>query len=106
MKVKYGVWGAHFRSGRGDDRRLQLGRLDDPGHLRGDDRRGSVDDPGGDLRRSVCRARIDKQRLKELQAINSWERAAYIEKGGWDRMPGEEKASDTVSGHAPTGLRY
>jgi hypothetical protein len=60
-------------------------------------------------RAAICVAQFakapnDKQRLKELQAINTWERAAYIEKGGWDRMPGEEKASDTVSRACADGL--
>jgi len=46
----------------------------------------------------------DQKRLKELQAINSWERATFIEKGGWDKMPGEEKASDTVARPCAEGL--
>jgi len=51
-----------------------------------------------------AKAPNDQQRLKELKAINAWERSAYIEKGGWDRMPGEEKASDTVSRPCADGL--
>jgi hypothetical protein len=43
-------------------------------------------------------------RLKELRDTSSWERAAYIEKGGWDRMPGEDKASYTVSRACADGL--
>jgi hypothetical protein len=57
---------------------------------------------------AICVAQFtkasDQKRLKELKAINAWERAAFIEKGGWDRMPGEEKASDTVSGPCANGL--
>jgi hypothetical protein len=60
-------------------------------------------------RAAICIAQFtkaphDQQRLKELKAINSWERAAFVEKGGWDRMPGEEKASDTVSRACADGL--
>lgn len=60
-------------------------------------------------RAAICVAQFSKppndaQRLKELKAINSWERSAYIEKGGWDRMPGEEKASETVSRACADGL--
>ena len=51
-----------------------------------------------------AKAPNDERRLKELKAINTWERAAYIEKGGWDRMPGEEKASDTVARPCADGL--
>jgi hypothetical protein len=57
---------------------------------------------------AICVAQFGKapsaQRLKELKAINSWERAAYIEKGGWDKMPGEDKASDTVARPCADGL--
>ena len=53
-------------------------------------------------RAAICVAQFskapnDQQRLRELKAVNSWERAAVIEKGGWDKMPGEEKAGDTVA---------
>jgi hypothetical protein len=39
-----------------------------------------------------------------LKAINTWERAAYIEKGGWDKMPGEQSANSTVSRACADGL--
>ena len=60
-------------------------------------------------RAAICVAQFskapnDQQRLKQLKAINSWERAAFIEKGGWDRMPGEEKAGDTVARACAEGL--
>ncbi|MGH2405739.1 MAG: GlsB/YeaQ/YmgE family stress response membrane protein [bacterium] len=60
-------------------------------------------------RAAICVAQFMKDpnhqaRLKELKDTNSWERAALIEKGGWDRMPGEEKASYTVSRACADGL--
>lgn len=60
-------------------------------------------------RAAVCVAQFMKDpnhqaRLKELRDTSSWERAAYIEKGGWDRMPGEDKASYTVSRACADGL--
>jgi uncharacterized membrane protein YeaQ/YmgE (transglycosylase-associated protein family) len=60
-------------------------------------------------RAAICVAQFMKDpnhqaRLKELKDINSWERAALIEKGGWDRMPGEAKASYTVSRACADGL--
>ena len=42
--------------------------------------------------------------LKALKDTSSWERAALIEKGGWDKMPGEAKASYTVSRACADGL--
>lgn len=58
---------------------------------------------------AICVAQFTKapkypERLKELKATNSWERAAVIEKGGWDRMPGEEKAGSTVGRACAEGL--
>ena len=38
-----------------------------------------------------------QERIKELKALNFIQRDGYIEKGGWDKMPGEEKASDAVN---------
>jgi hypothetical protein len=53
-------------------------------------------------RAAICVAQFTKapneqKRLKELKAVSSWERGDFIEKGGWDGMPGEEKASATVA---------
>lgn len=60
-------------------------------------------------RAAICvaqfaRAPNEKKRLQELKAVNTWERAAYIEKGGWDKMPGEQKAIDTVARACADGL--
>jgi uncharacterized membrane protein YeaQ/YmgE (transglycosylase-associated protein family) len=60
-------------------------------------------------RAAICVAQFMKDpnhqaRLKELKDTGSWDRAAYIEKGGWDRMPGEDKAVYTVSRACADGL--
>src|SRR4030067_3395957 len=52
-------------------------------------------------RAAICVAQFMKQpnaqeKLKELKEISSGERDTFIEKGGWDRMPGGEKANYTV----------
>ncbi len=47
-----------------------------------------------------------KEKLKELKALNSYDRSAFIEKGGWDKMPGEKTASDTVSRACADGLEF
>ena len=46
---------------------------------------------------AICVAQFIKQpdheaKLKELEAIGSWQRAEVIEKGGWDKMPGNARA--------------
>jgi hypothetical protein len=33
-----------------------------------------------------------EEKLKALTEVDSWQRAEVIEKGGWDKMPGQEKA--------------
>jgi hypothetical protein len=45
-----------------------------------------------------------KEKLKELKTVSSYERSTFIEKGGWDKMPGEQKANDTVSRACADGL--
>ena len=60
-------------------------------------------------RAAICVAQFMSQpnqqaRLKALKETSSWERAAVIEKGGWDRMPGEKEANATVSRACADGL--
>jgi len=45
-----------------------------------------------------------KEKLKELGELNSWKRAEFIEKGGWDKMPGQEKAGYLVARACADGL--
>jgi hypothetical protein len=42
--------------------------------------------------------------LKELGELSSYQRADFIEKGGWDKMPGQEKADYGVSRACADGL--
>jgi hypothetical protein len=58
---------------------------------------------------AICVAQFMKQpaheeNLKELGEIDSWKRAEFIEKGGWDKMPGQEKADYGVSRACSDGL--
>jgi hypothetical protein len=45
-----------------------------------------------------------KAKIKELQKAESYQRSEVIEKGGWDRMPGQEKADWGVAGACVAGL--
>jgi hypothetical protein len=52
-----------------------------------------------DSQAAICVAQFMKQpnhekKLKELRELDSWKRAEFVEKGGWDKMPGQEKAED------------
>ena len=58
---------------------------------------------------AICVAQFTKQpnqeeKLKELEKVSSWERAKFIEKGGWDKMPGQEKAGYLVARACSDGL--
>jgi hypothetical protein len=60
-------------------------------------------------RAAICVAQFMKQpnhqeQLKELEKISRWTRAEFIEKGGWDKMPGEEEAGFAVARACADGL--
>ena len=58
---------------------------------------------------AICVAQFMKEpnheeNLKELGKIDTWKRAEFIEKGGWDKMPGQEKVDYAVSRACADGL--
>jgi hypothetical protein len=58
---------------------------------------------------AICVAQFMKQpnhaeKLKEFEKVSSWERAKFIEKGGWDKMPGQENADYAVARACTDGL--
>jgi len=58
---------------------------------------------------AICVAQFMKQpnheaKLKELADLSTWKRSDFIEKEGWDKMPGQEKADYSVSRACADGL--
>jgi hypothetical protein len=58
---------------------------------------------------AICVAQFMKQpnheeKLKELGKLDSWTRGEFIEKGGWDKMPGQEKADSSIAQACAKGL--
>jgi len=58
---------------------------------------------------AICVAQFVKQpnheeKLIEIGKVNSWERDTFIGEGGWDKMPGQEKADYGVSDACATGI--
>lgn len=58
---------------------------------------------------AICVAQFVKQpnydkKLKEFAEVNSWTRGEYVEKGGWDKMPGQEKADSEVARACGEGI--
>ena len=45
-----------------------------------------------------------KMKIKEFQGTETYQRSDLIEKGGWDKMPGQEKAAWGVSSACVAGL--
>jgi hypothetical protein len=104
VKVKYGVWGLIIGSAGAMIIGFNWGGWTTKGTSQEMSEAALLT-----TRAAICVAQFtkgpnDQQRLKELKAVNSWERAAVIEKGGWDKMPGEEKASFTVARACADGL--
>ena len=60
-------------------------------------------------RAAICVALFMKQpnheeHLKAFKEVSRWKRPEFIEKGGWDKMPGEEKAGFAVARACADGL--
>jgi hypothetical protein len=60
---------------------------------------------------AICVAQFMKdpnheEKLKELEQVDSWKRAQFIQKGGWDKMPGQEKADSAVCQACADGLEH
>ena len=58
---------------------------------------------------AICVAQFTKDpnyegKLKELGEVSSYQRSGFIEKGGWDKMPGQEKADYGVSRACADGV--
>jgi hypothetical protein len=58
---------------------------------------------------AICVAQFMKgpnheEKLKELEGLDSWKRAEFIEKGGWDKMPGQKEAGYSVARACAEGL--
>jgi hypothetical protein len=45
-----------------------------------------------------------KEKLIEFEKIESYKRSEFIEKGGWDKMPGQKEAGYGVSSACVTGI--
>jgi hypothetical protein len=58
---------------------------------------------------AICVAQFMKEpnheeKLKEFEKISHWDRDEFIEKGGWDKMPGQKEADHGVARACVDGL--
>ena len=60
-------------------------------------------------RTAICVAQFmsdssNSDNLLEFAKIDSWKRWELVEKGGWDKMPGQEEAGDGVARACANGI--
>jgi hypothetical protein len=60
-------------------------------------------------RAAICVAQFMKEpnheeKLQEFGKLSSYQRSTFIEKGGWDKMPGEEQAGYAIARACADGL--
>jgi hypothetical protein len=58
---------------------------------------------------AICVAQFMKEpehakKLKDFEEATTWTRPDFVEKGGWDKMPGQDKASEGVARACADGL--
>jgi hypothetical protein len=58
---------------------------------------------------AICVAQFMKdpnyeEKFKEFRELSTYQRFEFIQKGGWDKMPGQEKADYAVSRACADGL--
>jgi hypothetical protein len=58
---------------------------------------------------AICVAQFMKDpnheaKLKEYEGMDSWKRSEFIEKGGWNKMPGQKEADSSVSRACVAGI--
>ncbi|MGD8389407.1 MAG: hypothetical protein PVG49_19835 [Desulfobacteraceae bacterium] len=103
-KVKYGIWG------------LVLGALvamivgfSWGGWTTASDAKAMNNEAVLASQAAICVAQFMKdpnheENLKEFGELDSWKRSDFIEKGGWDKMPGQEAATNDVARACADGL--
>ena len=103
-KVTYGIWGLVLGAGIAITIGFAWG-----GWTTSSTTQKMSDDAVMASRAAICVAQFmkapdHKAKVKELQGAESYQRSELIEKGGWDRMPGEEKAAWGVAGACVVAL--
>jgi hypothetical protein len=103
-KVKFGVWGLIF----GAVITMIIG-FGWGGWTTAGTTKNKTDEAVLASQAAICVAQFMKQpnheeKLKELGEIDTWKRAEYIEKGGWDKMPGQDKPGFSVAQTCARGL--
>jgi hypothetical protein len=103
-KIKYGVWGLIL----GAIIVMIIGFMWGGWSTKGSTQKTS-DEAVLASQAAICVAQFMKQpnqeaKLKEFGEFDSYKRAEFVETGGWDKMPGQEKADSSVAQACAKGL--
>jgi hypothetical protein len=103
-KVKYGVWGLIL----GAIIVMIIGFIWGGWSTKGTTQK-TADEAVLASQAAICVAQFMKQptheaKLKEFSELDSYKRAEFVETGGWDKMPGQEKADSSVAQACAKGL--
>ena len=104
VKIKYGVWGIILGAAVAMIVGFGWG-----GWLTGVTARGKSDEAVLAARAAICVAQFMKapnhdQQLKAFEDTDTWKRGDLIQKGGWDKMPGQAEASVGVAQACARGV--
>ncbi len=104
VKVKYGVWGLIFGAAVAMIVGFGWG-----GWVTGGTVKGKTDEAVLASQAAICVAQFMKapnhdRELKAFEDTDSWKRGELIEKGGWDKMPGQGEASGAVAEACARGI--
>jgi hypothetical protein len=104
VKVKYGVWGFILGAAVAMIVGFAWG-----GWVTGGTAKGRADEAVLANRAAICVAQFMKapnhdRELKAFVETDSWKRRELIEKGGWDKMPGQGEASGAVAEACAKGI--
>ena len=63
-----------------------------------------------DSEAAICIAQFKNQAnyeesLSEFEKVDDWKKDDYIQEGGWDKMPGQEKANPNVCQPCADGIK-
>jgi hypothetical protein len=103
-KVKYGAWGLVAGAAAATIVGFAWG-----GWVTGGTARVRSDEAVLASRTAICVAQFMKapnhgEELKAFEQMDSWKRGELIEKGGWDKMPGQGEGSSAVAEACAKGI--
>ena len=104
LKAKYGVWGIVSGAVLATVVGFALG-----GWVTGGSAQSQADEAVLASQAAICVAQFMREsdydeQMKSFEDISLWTRWQFIEEGGWDKMPGQEKSDNSVAKACADGV--